>query len=82
MSKKDKKRKREAAIKTEIARREKDRRDRSPLSRDDMLNLLDFVGEKMMVEGHSHDFLYTLQWLNTNGFDEEGTLKFFADEKI
>jgi hypothetical protein len=82
MSKKDKKRKREAAIKAEIARREKDRRDRSPLSRDDMLNLLAFVGEKVMVEGHSHDFSNTLRWLNSNGIDEEQALKFFGDEKI
>ncbi len=51
MSKKDKKRKREAAIKAEIARRKNDRRERSPLSRDDMLNLLNFVGEKVMTEG-------------------------------
>ena len=82
MNKKDRKRKREAAIKAEIARREKDRRDRSPLSREDMLNLLDFVGEKVMVEGHLQDFTYTLQWLKSNGFNEEETIKFFADEKI
>ncbi len=82
MSKKAKKQKREAAIKAEIAKREKDRRDRSPLNRDDLLNLLGFVGEKVMIEGHSHDFKFTLEWLNSNGFNEEETLKFFADEKI
>jgi hypothetical protein len=82
MRKKDKKRKREAAIIAEIARREKDRCERSPLSRDDMLNLLDYVGEELMVEGRSHDFTYTLQWLNSNGFDKDKTLQFFAEEKI
>ncbi len=82
MGKKDKKRKREAAIKAEIARREKDRRERSPLSTNEMLKLLDFVGEKVMVEGNSHDFCYTLKWLSKNGFNEEETLRFFAEEKI
>ena len=82
MSKKDSKRQREAAIKAEIARREKDRRDRSPLSRDDMLNLLDFVGEKVMVEGHTHDFTYTCEWLQSSGFDEQGALRFFRGENI
>ncbi len=82
MSKKNKKRQREAAIKAEIARREKDRRDRSPLSRDDMLNLLGFVGEKVMTEGHTHDFTFTREWLKSNGFDEQATLRFFNEENI
>jgi hypothetical protein len=82
MSKKDKKRQREAAIKAEIARREKDRRDRSPLTRDEMLKLLDYVGEKVMIEGHNHDFSYTCEWLQSNGFEMQQALKFFSDENI
>jgi len=82
MSNNDKKQRREAAIKAEIARREKDRRDRSPISRDDMLNLIGFVGEKVMVEGHSHDFTFTREWLRKNRFNEEEALKFFEGENI
>ncbi len=82
MSKNDKKRKREAAIKAEIARREKDRRERSPISRGDMLNLLSFVGERVMTEGHTNDFTFTIDWLKRNGFDEQAVLKFFSDENL
>ncbi len=82
MSKKDKKRKHGVAIKAEMARREQDRRDRSLLSRDNMLNLLSFVGEKIMTEGHTHDFSFTIDWLQKNGFDENSAMKFFSDENI
>lgn len=82
MSKKDRKRLRQEAIRAEIARREQNRRDRSPLTRNEMLKLLDFVGEKVMVEGHTHDFSYTYEWLRKNNFNEERVISFFNDENI
>jgi len=35
-----------------------------------------------MVEGHTHDFSFTCEWLQSNGFDEQQALKFFSDENI
>jgi hypothetical protein len=80
--KKEKKRQREEAIKAEISRREEDRRNRSPLTREEMLDLLGFVGEKIMTQGHEKDFSHTSQWLQDNGFDEQTALSFFRNEKI
>jgi len=82
MSKKEKKRQREAAMRAEIARREQARRDRSPLSRDDMLKLIGFVGEKVMVDGHTHDFTHTLLWLRENHCNQEDTIEFLKSEKL
>ena len=82
MSKKDRKRKSEEAIKAEIARQENIRRDRSPLTREDMLKLLSFVGEKVMVDGHTHDFTYTCVWLRKNDFNEKRAIRFFNDESL
>ena len=80
--KKEKKRRRKESIQMEIARREEGRRNRSPLTREEMLDLLGFVGERIMTQGHEKDFSYTSQWLQDNGFDKQTALAFFCDEKI
>ncbi len=82
MSKKDRKRQREEAIHAEIARRVQAHKDQSPLSRDDMLELIGFVGEKVMIEGHSHDFTHTNKWLQKNNFDQKKAFEFFNCVKI
>ena len=82
MNKNDKKRQREALMRTEIARREHARKERAPFSREDMLKLVEFVGEKIMVEGHRDDFKYTLLWLQENNCELEKAIEFLKGERI
>lgn len=82
MSKKSKKQEREAAIKAEVARREKSRLERSPLNKEQMTTLFEFVGSNIVKFGHDDDFKYTDQWLLENGIDVLSTHKFFESEKI
>lgn len=82
MSKNDIKRQRVELMRAEIARREQARKERAPFSQEDMLKLIGFVGEKVMVDGHTHDFTYTLQWLRDNNCDQEKVIQFLNSEKI
>jgi len=82
VSKNDRKRQHQELMRAEIARREQARKERAPFSREEMLKLVEFVGEKVIVEGHGNDFTYTLQWLRENNCDRERAIEFLNGEKI
>jgi hypothetical protein len=82
MNKKEKKRMRQKAIRAEIARREADRAARSPFGREEMLELVSYVGGRIMSEGHHFDFSYTKEWLKRREIQEEAAIRFLNEEKI
>jgi hypothetical protein len=82
MSKRDKKRQREEAIKAEILRREQQRAERSPIDRDQMLFLIEYVGKNVMEKGHEHNFEFTKQWASSNSINIDSLITFLENERI
>ncbi|MCG7989595.1 MAG: DUF2695 domain-containing protein [Candidatus Thiodiazotropha lotti] len=82
MSNRSKKAAREAAIKSEIARREADRASRSPINRQQMLLLVSNVGAKIADNGHKSDFTLTDSWLNKHNIDIDKMHEFFESVNI
>jgi hypothetical protein len=82
MSKKDKKRQREEAIKAEILKRERQRAERSPIDRDQMLSLIEYVGKNIMGKGHEHNFEFTEKWTSSNSINFASLVIFLESERI
>ena len=72
MGNKNKKQQREEEIKAEILKREKQRAEKSPIGRDDLISLVEYVGKNIIENGHNHNFEFTEKWVNENsvGFQE------------
>lgn len=82
MNKKNKKQLRQEAINAEIKRRERDRASRSPLNRDQMLRLVEYVGKSIIDGGHDHNFKYIAEWARQNSIDFEKLTSFLNSERI
>jgi len=82
MSKKDKKRQREEAIKAEILKRENQRAAKSPVNRDQMLALVEYVGKNIMENGHEHNYEITSKWAVINSIDPDKLIGFLEGERI
>ncbi len=77
-----KKQQREAAIKAEILRREKQRAEKSPVDREQMLSLIEYVGKHILENGHEHNFKYTENWASNNSIDIAALKKFLVEERV
>ena len=82
MSNKNKKQQREDAIKAEILKREQQRIENSPLDREEMLSLVEFVGKNIIEHGHQHDFAFTEQWAANYSINIEKLKTFLSKERI
>ena len=76
------KRRRHEAIRAEHQRRLAERRDRSPLSLEQLVSLHAFVAHHIGSQGHHHDFHYTSEWLATHGLPKDEALAFLRDEGV
>ena len=82
MTNKSKKAQREEAIKTEKQRRVKLRKEVSPINQEQMLSLVEYVGGKVISNGHTNNLNYASQWAHKNGIDFDELSSFLNSEKI
>lgn len=82
MNKKTKKQIRQEVINAEIKKRERDRASRSPINRDQMLLLLEYVGKLIIDKGHDHNFKYTEEWAVRNSIEFDRLGLFLKEERI
>ena len=82
MSNKNKKRLREEAMKAELLRREQQRTEKSPISREQMLSLVEYVGKNIIEKGHEHNFEFTEEWVAQNSVDLSNLISFLEGERI
>ncbi|WP_196140636.1 DUF2695 domain-containing protein [Aliikangiella sp. G2MR2-5] len=77
MVKLSKKQQREAAIKAEIEKREKEKLEKSPISKHEYVDLYRFVGKHIVENGHSHDYTAVKGWCSKNAVDFRAVSAFF-----
>jgi len=82
MNKKNRKRQREEAIKAEISKREKQRAEKSPINREQMLSLVEYVGKNIIEKGHEHNFKYTDEWASKYSVEVVSLRAFLEGERI
>src|SRR5262245_45068821 len=82
MSKADRKRARRLAGALETARRRRETEASSPLSRADISELVDYVSEQIVANGHDGAFTHTRVWLAGRHLADEPVIAFFAAHRV
>ncbi|NIB44799.1 DUF2695 domain-containing protein [Pseudomaricurvus alkylphenolicus] len=82
MTNKSKKQLRQEAIRAEIAKRQSTRANLSPLDRNQLLSLVEYVGKNIIENGHENNFQFSAQWARRNSVDLEKLTDFLASERI
>jgi hypothetical protein len=81
-SKASKKQLRQQAAAAEMQRRYRDAERQSPLSREQLDDLLDHLAEQLAAGGFGKTFEHTSQWLSEHGHSVENSLEFFRSRRM
>jgi hypothetical protein len=65
-----------------MERRYREAESESPLSREQLESLLDFLAERISAEGHDHSTRFTREWLTANNLPCDEALAFLSRHRL